>query len=155
MNIPTLGHVYGYIEAYRIWRVNHHDLRLYSFFAPFEWKPDRPFTATYDSSTPEQGIHAYKQLRDIFREWPESSWVPKSQQIPFQYVSGKVALWGTLTEHERGYRATCAYPLELYLHQDIGIHKAQPVNEMLAKLAKAYGIDAQYPTTALVHDSPL
>ena len=42
---------------------------------------------------------------------------------PFSGVSrviGQVALWGTVVECERGYRASCAYPSRIYVPADAG-----------------------------------
>ena len=42
---------------------------------------------------------------------------------PFSGVSrvlGQVALWGTVVECERGYRASCAYPARIYVPADAG-----------------------------------
>jgi hypothetical protein len=52
------------------------------------------------------GIYAGRSLRDFDR--PRPAWPPPS-------VVGTVALWGTVIEHERGWRARYAYPARLTL----------------------------------------
>jgi hypothetical protein len=43
---------------------------------------------------------------------------PDEQWATYSSVYGKVALWGRIIEHERGYRAQYAYPLELWVYPD-------------------------------------
>jgi hypothetical protein len=43
---------------------------------------------------------------------------PDEQWATYSVVYGKVALWGRVIEHERGYRAQYAYPLELWVYPD-------------------------------------
>src|SRR5512132_4078558 len=50
------------------------------------------------------GIYAGRSLGDFDR--PRPAWPPPS-------VVGTVALWGTVIEHERGWRARYAYPARL------------------------------------------
>jgi len=47
------------------------------------------------------------------------------------HAVGRVALWGTLIECERGYRAELAYPIEVSVVHD---------EELAASLAESYGI---------------
>jgi hypothetical protein len=52
------------------------------------------------------GIYASRALGDAPREAPA---------YPTPPVAGTVALWGRVIEHERGWRAACAYPSRLTL----------------------------------------
>jgi hypothetical protein len=52
---------------------------------------------------------------------------------PAVYAVGRVSLWGRVVEHERGYRATRAYPFDLFLPAQ---HRALAI-----PLAARYGVE--------------
>lgn len=79
---------------------------------------------------PGCGIYAYKTWHDL------ASAIEGVNGNPFGGVIGQVALWGTVVEHEHGYRATLAYPHRI----------VWALNCDGAAVAKSYGIDYQEDT---------
>jgi hypothetical protein len=71
-------------------------------------------------------------------------------------VIGRVSLWGTVLECERGYRASYAYPLELYVPRDerharLRIDRAALIDQLsLAYGVPAYPVDARPAATPAV-----
>lgn len=60
------------------------------------------------------------------------------------HVLGEVALWGRVIEHEKGYRATCAYPYRLHMDAPVPMpgFPRSAVKERLARaLSAAYGCE--------------
>src|SRR3990172_6463498 len=117
--LPGLGDCYGYVEGYRYWLW---EGRLRSLVTDTFWHQHQALEArdiTKSLTTPppgwptqnglpsmmiysiyHPGIHAYKSRPEDNIYW--SAWS----------VLGRVALWGTIVEHEDGYRAQFAYPVE-------------------------------------------
>ena len=69
------------------------------------------------------GIYGAKSLDELVNEYKLS--------IGDHTILGKVALWGKIIEHERGYRAEFAYPLGFY---------EQPKQD-LKNFANAWGVE--------------
>jgi hypothetical protein len=57
-------------------------------------------------------------------------------------VVGQVALWGTVIECERGFRASHAYPMQLYVPVDGSVHPREWWDELAAGLA-VYGVPVE------------
>lgn len=112
----------GEITAYRAWTVRNN--KLYSlFFTKFEWHPNLPAhgdpTRVLIPLIPDadgmflpncEGIHAFKteeQCREYIKGW----FVEYLE--PCYIVWGEVQLWGTVIEHELGYRAEWGKPLRI------------------------------------------
>ncbi len=86
------------------------------------WKPRQPFEA----ACPEQ-VHAVPAEGCKCGIWAvchpmlleEVQWTqappPGIKPLPGTLVVGQVALWGSIIEHERGWRAQFAYPSQLYV----------------------------------------
>jgi hypothetical protein len=53
---------------------------------------------------------------------------------------GEVNLWGTVVEHEQGWRTQFAYPKSLYLPSDTLPHSSAPIQDRLRGLI-AYGVN--------------
>lgn len=91
----------GEIIAYRAWMLRERDPcrgLLDSMFAAYVWHPGQ--IASSDNLY-FHGVHAFKtlaQATDYYRY----------HQREFHVVFGEVALWGTVVEHEKGYRAEFA-----------------------------------------------
>jgi hypothetical protein len=78
-------------------------------------------------------------------------------------VSGGVALWGEVLRHDKGWRASHAYPHALYVHAattddlcfvfswETGQLRATPAEELAAMLEETYGV----PTRIHSGDDPL
>ena len=111
--LPGLGDCYGYVEGYRYWLW---EGGLRSLVTDTCWPQHQALEArdiTKETTLPpgwqygplsmmiyNPGIHAYKARPEDNAYW--SSWE----------VFGRVALWGTIVEHEDGYRAQFSYPVE-------------------------------------------
>jgi len=118
--LPGLGDCYGYVEGYRYWLwegVNHKlsSLTRDTYWFPHQALEARDITKELTTRPPgwqygplsmmtyriyHPGIHAYKARPEDNVYW--DSWA----------VFGRVALWGKVIEHEYGYRAQFAYPVE-------------------------------------------
>jgi len=57
-------------------------------------------------------------------------------------VLGQVALWGTVVECERGFRASHAYPIRIYVPRDDHLHEFADADRVVAGLA-CYGIPVE------------
>jgi hypothetical protein len=105
------------VVGWKIWRVEHSEerTRLRSVLYGSLWPPGRPAVADckkllrtrHEAPDPvcECGIHAAKSLAD----WGHYLAVGDDR------VFGRALLWGDRLESELGWRATHAYPLELYV----------------------------------------
>jgi len=150
--LPRLGE--GYITAWRWWRpstkdddifsiINNSQERLFSIFTSFLWPPNSPLIATYFNyqPTPKEGGSFFAHVPGIFAYKTEA--IALNGPVTPGYC-GRVALWGNIAEHERGYRAQYAYPLSLdYLcclgFRDVG--SAQIYLEHRKKLLAVYGLE--------------
>jgi hypothetical protein len=104
--VPHEGIIAGEIIAWRGWGILHNPLRLVSLtMHDTEWEPDTPMTGVVeDSGHGYSGVHAWKtfaQARNYTKSYSQLA------------VIGRVALWGTVTEHEEGYRAENARIMSL------------------------------------------
>lgn len=99
-----------YIVGWRLWVV--YANRLHSVVMLDEWHPKEVFAVPellsylmkagrLDGSTSSVGIYALKDPWQLM-------WLPDRS-----LAVGRVALWGWVYEHERGYRAQYAYPLSI------------------------------------------
>ena len=110
----------GEVTAYRCWLLK--DGLLYSCYRPeFVWEPDKVVEG--DSLDINEGVHGFK-----------------SRFLSYKYgvsygdsvvVTGAVDLWGDVYEHERGYRASKAYPSSIDDSPDYDA----------AELRKKYGLN--------------
>jgi hypothetical protein len=120
------------LEAWRVWRVAERRGRLLlgSVIKETEWLPGDPVCAAclrrrtfwpwgrrQAHDAPEEscecGIYG-TALEHVERYVAELA----SEGVP--WVVGRVALWGTLVICERGYRASRAYPVQLFVTEDAG-----------------------------------
>lgn len=145
----------GTVDAWRVWRVLARDdgYVLGSVIKPTVWPPRRPLEAEcLRVRTPlawlrrkqrhvapeapcECGVYA-AGLAQLGQYLSESSREPATG-----CVVGRVALWGTIVECQRGFRASHAYPLELFVPLDAsgGRDRADDVAAGLA----AYGVPVE------------
>lgn len=93
---PTPVLVAGPILAWRLWKLRH-DGVLLSVTQYHHWPIGAPMRG--DPSHSGEGIHAMK-MRDLLATHPYGH----------ECVTGEVALWGRVVEHQHGYRAEYAYP---------------------------------------------
>jgi hypothetical protein len=85
----------GEITAWRIWRLGNDGI-VYSPIVNVPWLPREVMHAVPHLRAGD-GIYASKVR-------PEIKW-PPSPRASWPLVVGRVSLWGTVIEHEKGYRA--------------------------------------------------
>lgn len=133
------------LEAWRVWHVvaARGAARLRSVIKPTLWTPQEPLAAEClrqrlfvrrrnRHPAPEEACDCGIYATSIERldQYVNEALPPGA----FARVVGRVALWGIVVECERGYRASHAYPVELYVPRD---------EELADQLAASYGIDVQ------------
>jgi hypothetical protein len=91
----SIGIEVGEITAWRIWRLGK-DGVVYSPIINMPWLPGEVMRASPHLGAAD-GIYASKAR-------PEMRW-PPSPRASWPLVVGRVSLWGTVIEHENGYRA--------------------------------------------------
>jgi len=123
--LPGIGEAFGYIEGYRYWAVHNCLLVGLGAGGRTPWVPSVAIQGK-DRSTWEDsmlasilgkfhppGVYA---MRDELPHRPSTEFVAKNDTREIIY--GRVALWGTVVEHEKGYRAQYGYPVELIASTD-------------------------------------
>lgn len=126
--LPGQGRCVGYVVAQRTWPVSFERGVVTSGFDT-EWLPGEPVKATDPGPTMMghgAGLYAMKLGEEI---------ALPSGGLHALYAAGLVALWGRIKEHERGFRAEWAYPLE-FQHLSLDGPFA---DAMLAVLNERYG----------------
>lgn len=123
--LPGIGEAFGYIEGYRYWSVHNCLLVGLGVGSRTPWVPSVAIQGK-DRSTWEDsmlvsiigkfhspGVYA---MRDELPHKPSKEFVGRDDAREIIY--GRVALWGTVVEHEKGYRAQYGYPVELIASTD-------------------------------------
>jgi hypothetical protein len=152
-NSPYEGIRAGEVIAWRVWRLvkDGDDWRLRSLTMDNVWQPGEPM-----QGDPEKGVGIFA-VKDP--EYAHSIGRVAGALV----VVGKVALWGEIHEHERGYRGSSAtaHRLDLVANRDLDntvrpvrgrrrwIDDLQKVDEegvetVAGKLAKAYGVECTW-----------
>jgi hypothetical protein len=147
--VADAGFRAGEIIAYRAWSVLNGKLR--SMAAEFDWEPngiplwhqwmvssktkmDQP-TVPYQSPNgvgeEMAGFHAFKSMRDV-----EFEYAPCDADDAVVY--GQVKLWGTVFEHQFGYRAEYAKIHTLTEYRSL--RRYHDAREVLKSLREAYGL---------------
>ncbi len=147
----------GVIEAWRVWRVvaGKDGYTLGSVIKPTLWPPREPLVAECLCSSPvvtwfrrkrspheipdercECGIYAASlpTVGQYLRDPPANLAVAR--------VLGQVSLWGRVVECERGYRASHAYPLRLFVPVDSSVHRRHRWRALVHGL-DAYGVPVE------------
>jgi hypothetical protein len=139
----------GEIIAYRAWSVLNGKLR--SMAAEFDWEPngiplwhqwmtssetemDRPHVPYQSPNRVGEevaGFHAFKSMRDV-----EFEYAPCDADDAVAY--GQVKLWGTVYEHQFGYRAEYAKVFTLMEYRSL--RRYHNAHEVLKSLREAYGV---------------
>ena len=120
------------VEAWRVWRVCMHDLRivLQSLNADTVWEPGVALSAT--CAARQRSRRLPWRIEASGHESPEvdctcgiygvrsaavARWYLERRAVFYnaERVVGRVALWGDVVESESGWRASRAYPLELFV----------------------------------------
>jgi hypothetical protein len=148
------------LEAWRVWRVGmgQRGIVLKSLFSGTVWEPAVPLTAfctgvqrsrrrpwrlrPTDHSVPALGCQC-----GIYGVSSVAAARPYIDCAPFPYrddrVIGRVALWGEVVEGKHGWRASHAYPIELFVRdpatERFGFRRRAHVEAMLQAL-EAYRV---------------
>jgi hypothetical protein len=150
------GLIAGPIIAYRFWAVRSRgdDTFLTSLNSSDQrWMPSMPMQAICNiralrssegghprTSAPDTacrcGLYALKQVRD----YPDG-WVDSSESCLRAIAAGRVALWGTVIEHEHGYRAEYAYPVVIWPWRPANLPPGFPKSRSLWRLFERLGED--------------
>lgn len=101
-DLKTETIVAGEIVAWRLWKLDKSGY-LHSISSRYTWYPDE----IAEGDVNRAGIYAFKSIHGA--RILGASYASCSDQI----VMGRVALWGDVIEHQRGYRAQYAKPLSL------------------------------------------
>src|SRR5579875_2667759 len=125
-------------RAWYVCRDRNFTPQLWSVVHALPWPSGSPLVAhALPTSLPKAGIYAYRSPELAVDEFASSDW-------GVGLVLGSVALWGTVVEHERGYRAQYAYPQELLLPLEPWDPRgpwADP--DAVRALARAYGAEVR------------
>lgn len=146
------------VEAWRVWRVVEvpHGLRLGSVIKPTVWAPDEPLVAGCLRSWPS--LRRFRRRRAREHTAPEDrcecgiygaglrSIGPYLRDPPANRavarVLGQVSLWGTVVECERGFRASHAYPLRLFVPTDASLERHRDPEELVCGI-EVYGVPVE------------
>lgn len=126
----------GEIIAYRAWSLNQEGL-LHSMIIPHVWEQgvvEKINAGTEICPDNSVGFYAFKTMDKVEREfW----WAEK-----YGVIYGEVALWGTVIEHEHGYRGEFAKIVKLCNWTDarFGLLRGYKSDEALEALRKKYGV---------------
>jgi hypothetical protein len=160
------------LEAWRVWRVGMRDGRivLKSLFSGTVWEPTIPLTAlctgvqrvrwrpwrvqANDHPAPTMGCRC-----GIYGVRTVAAARPYIDCAPFPYrddrVIGRVALWGDVVEGKLGWRASHAYPVELFVRdpatERFGFRRRAHVEAVLEALeAYRVPVDVAAPSALAV-----
>lgn len=139
-------------EAWRVWRVVRVDgaYRLGSIVQHTLWPTDEALRAEC------QRLRLFRRRRreheapcvscecGIYAAGLEQLhlYVAEGLRGPLSRVVGRVALWGTVVECERGFRASDAYPRHLYVPEDAGVAWQTSWQDVALGLC-AYGVSVE------------
>ena len=116
----------GEVRAWRIWDMDRHGF-LESVSVGVTWAPGVPMEGDPDSGRYGYGVHAFKSAHEALRE---------AEDRVFMCVVGQIDLWGTIVEHERGYRAQYGSIVSLCWMVNGGLMRGF----RLRRLCRMYGV---------------
>jgi hypothetical protein len=124
---PTLF-LAGYHTGYRAWWLDRHGgMQLRSLGRDDSYQPRQRMVAACDEGgsapcAPSNGLHVQNQVGYGCGLYAFGSWAQLRSELrhaidalPRDFVAGPVALYGSVWEHEQGWRAQYAYPLAFAL----------------------------------------
>jgi hypothetical protein len=144
------------LEAWRVWRVvaTRDGLRLGSVVKPTLWPAGEPLVAEcLRTSSLWSCLHRKRAKTHIVPdERCECGIYAGSLGVIRQYLSdppafvavarivGRVSLWGTVVECERGLRASHAYPARIYVPADASTRQRLSWDELVSELHDVYEV---------------
>lgn len=126
--IKDTGVEFGETIGWRCWFANGGLLK--STYRESIWLPNEPMVSASDDIKQFRGIHAFKTLDQALSYYGSSNGV----------VTGRVAMWGKITEYSRGYVAQYAYPHSVDLICS-GYRSPRADNKTLNEIRASYGLD--------------
>lgn len=115
------GIVLGAVEAVRCWR--HLGNGYLASINGANWVPGQPMMAVDVREDNDHGVHAFKKWGQFADGYVLQVAASVAYNIAVRVgghavhisgcVMGRVKLWGRIIEHEHGYRAECALPIEI------------------------------------------
>lgn len=105
--VERAGIVLGEIDALRCWEIAGNYLTSINGVI---WIPGQPMREAEVTITNGAGVHAFKTMEKLLENYGKHSPI----------AIGRVHLWGRIVEHEDGYRAEFAVPVEILKVQGSG-----------------------------------
>lgn len=97
----------GELVGYRAWILSTGGL-LRSLSQDRVWEPGKPMQAKRVPSDDGEGVYAFSSKQNL-QSFLDREWISSTQSLSgAKLVTGTVALWGQVVEHELGYRAEWA-----------------------------------------------
>lgn len=127
--IEDAGITVGEIIAWRAWRVQHGFSM--STYVDEAWAPGAVMEGNIEKG---EGVHAWKSSHKAL------GYLFGFADDAGAMIIGKVALWGEVIEHERGYRAQYAKPVSFDFVVTNGHSNVADEDMLLAELRKRYGL---------------
>jgi len=122
----------GEIVGHRIWRADKWGF-LKSMAMSTIWPPDEPLHCSEELNAWNGcGVHAFKRQTDVLTEYGLSGGDYDIRAV------GQVLLWGTVIEHENGYRAE--WGRVLTINHLLGLRRWQE-KLLLKSIRRRYGLD--------------
>ncbi|SRR5579871_1215727 len=148
--IANAGIRAGEIIAYRAWSVLNGKLR--SMAAEFDWEPNgvprwHKWIVSHEAKITDQPAVPYKSPNGVDEEMAGFHAFKSMRDVKFEYspcdaddavVYGQVKLWGTVYEHQYGYRAEYAKIHTLMEYRSL--RRYHSVYEVLKSLREAYRV---------------
>lgn len=143
IRVPFAGIHVGEIIGWRAWRVV--DCLLMSMTANYVWPWHRLAEGNVDREVSVSGSRRYIPTGIYaFKSSVHAHDLAAYEAGPFFAVYGRVALWGEVVEHERGYRAQYARVLSIDGIASHGGEAPGYIADTLGALQRRYGIDGSF-----------
>lgn len=142
--LPNDGVKVGEVIGWRFWEVvTGKETRLRSVFMDNIWEPGVPMTGIEPDDHGTTGVYAFHTRDQAAKEFAEMTY-------PSGMAMGSVRLWGTVIEHEIGYRAQFAAVDEIvavstdYRDFKRGFFRRRSESKLLNHLRALYTPDRTY-----------
>lgn len=144
----TKSLVAGPVVGYRIWRLyrNADDLFLAAISRADVWPAGMPLHAGKPQPAGGVGAWALRGPEDLKPDAYNRDPIAGGRFVCF--LTGRVALWGKVIEHEKGYRAEYAYPLTIRAWGQMTPMPGFPghgLRDTIERVAAIYGVTVDQP----------